>query len=231
MPTRVLQSVRGRRIRVTRLDPCGVPIDDGCSVVVSSGFIGVTITGNITNGRTYESRDIWGNLCIADADPDEMTSARVEIDLCDVNPDLLMVMTGRAPVLYDGEAIGFREGAGRNWDAYSLEVWTRNIADCNTWGYLLVPYVRNGRMTGAVTIENAPLQVAVEGAAFPSYGWGVGPHGDEPFRAEFVDGDIYGMVVTNVDPPADQDLSLCPQRLIDGARFRIDACESETLSA
>lgn len=232
MATQILRSIRGSTIRVTRLDPCGDPLTDPCSTVVSRGFISVTLTGNQVAGRTYESRDIWGNLCIVDSDPDELRTTTVDIQLCNVDPDLLMVMTGRTPVLYDGQAIGISEGIGKNWSSYSLEVWTKALgSDCGTWGYFLVPYVRNGRLTGSHTIENGPLTVSTTGQAYPSYGWGLGPHGDDPFRVTFSDGDIYGMVITNVDPPTPVDFSLCQERLVDGAAFRIDACESETVSA
>ena len=226
MSTRVLASVRGRTIRATRLDPCGVPDPGPCGTVVSTGFISVTVTGQQVTGRTYESRDIWGNLCISDSDPDELRSATVDVTLCAINPDMLQVLTGRTPVLFDGEAIGISEGIGRNWDAYSLEVWTKAVGDCGEWGYLLVPYVRNGRVSSPVDIQNGPLTISTTGRAYPANGWGAGPYDDHPFRADFADGDIYGMVLTDVAPPADTDLSLCPDRLIDGARFRIDADES-----
>lgn len=230
MPTRVLRSIKGRTIRATRLDACGVP-DPTCGTVVSNGFISVRVSNETVTGRDYESRDIWGNLCISDTDPDDIVAASVEVNLCGVNPDLLYILTGQEPVRFDGQAIGFRESASRNWAAYSLEVWTKALSDCDEWGYLVIPYIRNGRLSGEVTIENGPVTTSTVGMAYPATGWGDGPYIPNPFRVPFVDGDIYGMVVTDVPPPAEVDLSYCPEVLIDGARFRIDAAESETLNA
>ena len=48
MPTKCLSLVKGRRIRLTRLDGCGRPVYGDCSTAVSKGFISVAFTANTT---------------------------------------------------------------------------------------------------------------------------------------------------------------------------------------
>jgi hypothetical protein len=46
-----LSLVKGRRIRLTRLDACGRPVYGESSAVVSKGFISVAFTANTNAGN------------------------------------------------------------------------------------------------------------------------------------------------------------------------------------
>lgn len=233
MTTRVLRSIKGYRLRVTALSECGDPIvSEGCSTVVSDGFIRVTLTGEYDSGPTYQARDIFGRLCINDRDPDQMTSCGVEMELCAVNPDILQLVAGEQPLLIDGEAHGTIFGGERNWSAFALEVWTKAVGDsCDgKWGYFVAPFVRRGRLDGGFTIENGTLTVSLrgDGSAAPAT-WATTPYDDNPLGVSFPAGSLFAQGITTVQPPALVDLSLCPDRLLGGGVFWIDACESATV--
>jgi len=234
MSTRVIKSIKGRRIRLTQLDNCGTPVDvsDGCGTVVSDGFISVTLSGQYVTGQQFQARDIFGTLCVNDSDPDQLVSVSVSIELCEVHPDVLSIILGEQPVLVSGEAEGFSFGAERNWSSFALEVWTKAVGEsCDgRWGYFVVPYNRNGKLDGGVTINNGTLTVTCAASAQPATAaWGTGPYLSNPFPASFPAGDLWGISTTTVQPPAVVDLSLCPDRLLEGGVFWIDAELSATL--
>lgn len=233
MPTRVLKSVKGHTIRLTKLDACGTPLDldDACRTVVTSGFVAVTILGDYFDGEAFQSRNIWGELCVNDKEPGQLLRATVTVTLCDVDPDVLDLLSDGEPMVLEGEAIGASWDTTRRWDGVSLEVWTKALGDrCDSWGYVVLPWLRGMRLSQDLVIANGVLTVTVAADALASPAWALGPYDDEPLRVPLPDGSVFGMVLTNVPPPPETDLSLCPERLLPGASFWIDACESLTVS-
>ena len=233
MPTRVLKSVKGHTLRLTKLDACGVPlaVDDACRTVVTDGFISVTILGDYFDGEAYQSRNIYGQLCINDKDPGQLLRATVTVTLCDVDPDVLDLISDGQPLILEGEAVGSSWDTERRWDGVSLEVWTKALGpSCDQWGYLVIPWLRGMRLSQDIVVANDLLTVTIAADALATPSWLLGPYADEPLRTPLPDRSIFGMVVTTVPPPALRDLSLCPERLLPGASFWIDACESLTVS-
>jgi hypothetical protein len=232
MPTRPLKSIKGYRLRLTRLDACGAPVDepDECRTVVTDGFISVTLSGQYREGRTYESENIWGDLCVNDKEPGQLVRATMAATFCDVNPDVLDIMGVSEPVLHNAEAIGVSFSTERRWESFALEVWTRSLSGCEQWGYFSLPFCRSAQLSDSPVIANTTLTVSVESAvlAAPST-WGTTPYAANPFMEPFPTGHVFGMVVTEVPPPALSDLSLCIDRLLPGGVLWLDACESETV--
>lgn len=70
------------------------------------------------------------------------------------------------------------------------------------WGYFLVPFIKNPKLDGDIVIANAPLNVTLSGEGYGApAAWGMGPHADQPFLVTFPVGEMYGGVVTTVQPP------------------------------
>jgi hypothetical protein len=116
--------------------------------------------------------------------------------------------TGTAAV--QGTTIGATFGANPNADGFALEVWTRNaeagIASPTEWGYFVVPWIKNGQLDGDVTIANEVMTLQLKGEGYAaSSNWGVGPYGDNPLiqAGGFPTGDLWGVVTTTVQPPAE----------------------------
>lgn len=234
MPTRTLKSVKGHTIRLTKLDACGVPlaVDDACRTVVTDGFIAVTLLGDYLDGQAFQSRNIWDELCVNDKHPGQLLRATATVTLCDVNPDVLDLISDGQPLIYEGEAVGSYWDTSRNWSGVSLEVWTKALGQgCDAWGYLVVPWLRGMRLSQDIVVAQETLTVTVAADALAATGWDRGPYADEPLRLPLPDGAVFGMVVTDVPPPPLADLSLCPERLLPGASFWIDACESAVIGA
>ena len=209
MATKILKSIKGKTVRLTRLDECGNVIEGSCSTLVSDCFVSVTLSGEYEAGDEYIQKSAWGELCINDKDPDILKRVNVSIVFAEINPDALDIIMSANPVVSGGNTIGASWGTDVNEASFALEVWTKKTGqDCGIgaleWGYFLLPFVRNGKIDGDLTMENGVLTMSVMGEAFPvGSGWGTGPYTPNPFLQPFPVGDVFGVVVTDVQPPSD----------------------------
>lgn len=209
MATQILKSIKGKVVRLTRLDECGDAVVGTCSSLVSECFVSVTISGEFEAGDEYLQKSAWGDLCINDKDPDILKWANVSIQFAELNPDALDILTGSTPVVNGAtsDVIGSTFFPTANEGAFALEVWTKFTGEaCSgtpNWGYFVVPFVRNGRIDGDMTIENGVLTIGIVGQGFAANSWGVTPYAENPFVEAFPAGAIFGQVVTPTQPPAD----------------------------
>jgi hypothetical protein len=214
--TKKLRSIKGRRVRVTRVDECGVPIIGAASTVVTSGFITVTIGAEYEPGDEYIQKNAWGDLWINDADVDVLKYCPVTVQFAEVDPDVADIMSaGVAPIVVDidgvSTTIGFGVGPSSYGGNYAIEVWTKRTGGdaCASgqgqeWGYFLLPFIKNGKIDGDLTVENAPLNITLTGKAYLTpHDWGIGPYGDNPLLAPHDMQNIYELVTTTIAPPSD----------------------------
>ena len=210
MATQILKSIKGKTVRLTRLDECGEVVTDSCTTVVSDCFVSVTLSGEFEAGDEYVQKNAWGELCVNSKDPDVLKRVNVSIEFAELNPDALDILTNANPVISGGSTIGASYGTEPNYSSFALEVWTKRTGvDCTVgsnreWGYFVVPWVRNGKIDGDISISNGVLTLTVMGEGFPApASWDDGPYAENPFIEDFPAGDVFGMVVTDVQPPAD----------------------------
>lgn len=216
MPTDCLNIVRGKRVRVTTLETCGTPPASGTpdSYVVTSGFVTVTLSADIEAGDDIVVKNANGDLCISDRSHDQLKRWMVSIDLCEVDPDLVSMMTG-SPLETngDGDVVGFRSVTGPLDQEFALELWSgTEQGACSPegvprYGYFLLPYVTGGSF-GDLTVENDGVTVTLEDAfTLSNSNWGVGPYnvvGDPAGPLESAIGADEHLLLrtTQVDPPA-----------------------------
>lgn len=175
----------------------------------------MTLSGEYEAGDEFVQKNAWGELCISDKNPDVLKRVNVSIQFAEINPDALDIITDAAKVVVSNNAIGATWGTAPNEGTFALEVWTKSAgaacsANSPSWGYFLVPYIKNGKLDGDMTIENGVLTVGVMGEGFPTLNdgssasfWGVGPYNPNPFQVTFPIGEVFGIVTTTVQPPAD----------------------------
>ena len=207
MATSILKSIKGKVVRLTRLDECGDPVVGSCSTLVSECFVSVALSAEIEAGDEYLQKSAWGDLCINDKDPDIIKWVNVSVTFAEINPDALDILTGADPIVSSGNTIGAAWAPVANESAFALEVWTKFTGEPCTgapeWGYFVVPFVRNGRIDGDLTIENGVMTISVVGQGFAATNWGDSPYTPNPFVETFPTGNVFGMVVTDVQPPSD----------------------------
>jgi hypothetical protein len=175
--------VRGRAMRVTRLDGCGQRVLGPDSQVTSDGFISIALTANTDEGETISVTNAAGNVCILDEPCPKFTGYGVEVEFCGVDPDLIQLMTGQ-PSVHDamGAATGFRVNTAVDAcdSGFAIEVWSNvPAAACDAsggaaYGYFLIPFVKGG-VIGDFTIGNDAVNFTMTGAnSKDGSGWGVG---------------------------------------------------------
>jgi hypothetical protein len=211
--------IRGRALRVTKLNGCGTPVPGSKSQVVSKGFISVGLTANTEEGEEIRVTNANGDLCISDTPAPKFTGYELEINLCGVDPDMIALFTGNQIVYNEEtvpEAVGFRINSGVNLDdsGFALELWTGVAGDScaggeQTYGYMLIPFVKGG-VLGDFTVENGAVNFVITGAqSKDGSAWGVGPYDvvldgadvPSPLATAIDDEDHLHVQVTSVAPP------------------------------
>lgn len=181
--------VKGRRLRVTRLDACGRPVYGDDAVVVSKGFISVAFTANTTETDEIRVTNANGETLAYEASVQELAGYGLELVFGEVDPELFSLVTGQEVVLdADGNPVGIDVDTkvNLNGQGFALEVWAGVPSGdaCSdeqaegSYGYLLVPFLQGG-ILGDFTVENGGINFTITGAnTKDGNAWGKGPHND-----------------------------------------------------
>lgn len=186
MATKARGAVKGRRVRITRLDSCGRPVYGDDSQAVSKGFISVAWTANTVSTDEVNQPNAGGERCIYEAAETEFVGYSMVATFCEVDPELFALATGQSVYFNeDGEAIGFSINSKVSLKdrGIAVEVWAGTPADgsCTTdegqtFGYFLAPFLKGG-MLGDYTIENGVVTFTITGATTRDGNqWGDGPY-------------------------------------------------------
>lgn len=211
--------VRGKRVRVTRLDACGAPpaAMTTNALVTTSGFVSVAYSLDYEEGDEHIQKNANGDLCINDRSCDVLKRVLVTISFCEVDPDLFALVTANTlEVDGAGNDVGFRVSENVACSNFALELWSGlDDVECDLdgnqeFGYFLLPFVKNGTLRD-FTVENGPTTFEIQAWTDASDGWGVGPYnvvrsgpGDTPSSLEdpITSEDHMLVRVTTVAPPA-----------------------------
>lgn len=185
MATHCFAPVLGKRIRAVTLDACGgVPASGTAdSMVVTNGFISVTLSSQVEDGTEIITKKADGSLCVNEMTNPSFKRFTVEIEFCGVDPGLLSVVTNAN--IYDdyiGDPIGFTVPEGTIDGRFSFELWTGlsgaacASGDEEASGYLLLPFVASG-VLGDITVDGENAVTFSMTGAFTKGGntWGTGP--------------------------------------------------------
>lgn len=215
--------VRGRAMRVTRLDGCGRVALGEDAQISTDGFISVGLTANNEEGEAISVTNAAGNICVLDEPPPKFTGYGVEVQFCGVDPELFTLMTGQPIVLNAAgdDVVGFRVNSQVKVDelGFALELWsTVPVAACDvsggsSYGYFLLPFLQGG-VLGDFTVENGAINFTLTGATSKDGSeWGVGPYdvvrdvgnAAAPLNEPIESGDHLHMQLTTVPPPEPSD--------------------------
>ena len=208
MATKKIKSYKGRQARITRTDSCGTPVYGACAYVTTKGYITVTLSREVEAGDEITTKNADGEFCINEKDADTAKWLNVSIEFCEVDPDTLDITGAADPIVDGSDTIGWADGPEVGDGGFAIELWTRKAGTdacaggTQEYGFIAVPFIKNGTLAGDQVIKNGAMSVTVEGQAFVDAGvWGFGPHGDNPLRVEFPEDKFRAMVVTQVPPP------------------------------
>lgn len=222
MATKCFIPLLGKRIRITILDECGNYPEPGTTdaVVVTSGFVTVSLSAEIEDGDEIIKKRADGAICVNEKQADSFKHFTVEMEFCGVNPSLLTMVTNAEPYEdYNGDVAGFTVPEGTIDKAFAMELWTGLSGQgCgeggSEYGYMLLPFIQAGvlgdiEIGGEDTIDFSLTGSYTKGG----HGWGSGPYEvvldgeDTPAPAVLPTAldpyDHFLMVTTGVEPPAD----------------------------
>ena len=212
--------VKGKMLRATKLDHCGVPVlgaGDWPVHVVTKGFVTVEYAPEFDDGEEIEQRDANGDSCVYEPARRRVKFYNVTVTACKVDPELYAMFTGM-PILLDedGVATGMRVTSRVNLgSAVALELWSgTSMKKCASgasprprFGYFLLPQIIDGHVTD-FTIENGASNFTLTGKAVEGEGWGVGPFdvylrasGVAPLMDPMTDADLLHLDWTTLPPP------------------------------
>lgn len=206
--TKKVALVKGRRLRVTRLDACGRPVYGDDATVTSKGFISVSYTANTNDSDAIVVTNAAGEIIVSEQSVTSIVGYGTEIAFAEVDPELFSLITGQPLVLdADGNPVGFDVDTkiSLTGSGFALEVWagaptTDACTDEDaqgTFGYILLPFLQGG-ILGDFSIENGGITFTITGAnTKDGNDWGRGPYD----------------VMLNVDP--DDDEAKIPGPMVD----------------
>jgi hypothetical protein len=173
------------RVRVTKLDSCGVVVEGECSSVATDGIITVEMTQELEDREDFFQKNGDGEFCVEETDSPKLKWINLTITFCNVDPELVNIMTGSPLVMSDAdepEAIGYRTRTGTiSTVNFGFEGWNRvtGQAACDgasaAYLYNLWPWVVEGRM-GDVTYQNGTANFQVVARTRGGSQWSSGPY-------------------------------------------------------
>lgn len=168
MPTLCPSPIKGLVYRLVKLDSCGDPITGAGSVVVSK-FVKVTSTFEYEDGTEFLVKAADGTPCINQKDDPFLKRVTAAIDLCNIDPDGVVIVTGETLITSGDPATG--TGVAFSDDAstarFSLEVWqaVAGAGACDASGdpqYLYWAYPNlGGAKVSDYTVELGPSQLSL----------------------------------------------------------------------
>lgn len=187
MATVCAKPFHGKAMRVTKLDACGTPVEGTCSTVVSKGFVTVTNSYVYRDPDEIEVVNANGDLCISERGRSLLKWIESQIVFCEVDPDLINLLTGDPVVLDDTaptpRSVGYRvDSALEGLANFALEVWTDlsgqpcDAAGNVQYGYFLMPFYGNGFFSDDLVFQNGEASVTVSANTKAGSQWGVGPY-------------------------------------------------------
>lgn len=181
--TQCVALARGRRMRLTRLDECGLPDPGPTGTLVTDGFISVAMTPNYQDPEEISQLNANGDICVDDQGASALRWVDLEMVFCRIDPDAINIITGNPLVANDAatpESVGFRINSATTGTAnFALELWSgvpgQPCVDGDVqYGYWLFPFVVQARV-GEWTVENAALTLTLSARTSAGSLWGLGP--------------------------------------------------------
>jgi hypothetical protein len=175
--------IRGRVMRLTKLDSCGAPAVGPAGMLVTKGFISLELKMNYEDGDAITQKNAMGELVINEQPDSYLSHVEVTANLIGVDPDAITLLTGyQEEVDAGGNPVGFRaQGGVPILGGWAAEVWTDlagvrcTATGVPQYGYTLVPFLRGGKL-GDITHESGAVNASVTSSTREGGGWGVGPY-------------------------------------------------------
>ncbi len=118
--------VRGKRLRVTLVDNCGMPLAGPRSRLVTKGFVTVKASPVYKDANDIEQENADGETCVQDRTPSQLKWWALSIEACNVDTALWnMLLDWEVVTSWDGKDIGYSDQKGVSSETgVAIELWS-----------------------------------------------------------------------------------------------------------
>lgn len=185
--------VKGYKLRATKINRCGLPLEGPANRLVTDCFVSVKTTPVMKDRQELEQANAEGRVVFSDTTPPTRKHHNLEVVMAGVDPDLWALFLGWPRILdYNGKVIGYGDKKEvANDVGVAIEVWTGGSTDedCGipdddtvfslpdsglTYGYFLAGATE--WTPPPFSIEAAMSTFAMTGITIPMSQWGRGPY-------------------------------------------------------
>jgi hypothetical protein len=208
--------IKGTHLRLVKVDACGVPVTGASGlVVVTKGFIQVTMSPQYEDGEEFFERTADGTACVNEKDDPTLKRLELGVQFCEVNPLAASYVLSARDITSGAPATGygFALAEGQPTNRFSIEVWQKVAGSgaCDPSG--VQRYIYNAwPNVGAVQLQDYVVENGTSTLEFNSETsgastlWGDGPGaGTSWLPAGFaVEADEHWLwSITTVAPPTE----------------------------
>ncbi|MBA4858068.1 hypothetical protein [Nocardia farcinica] len=190
--------VKGKRLRATLVDSCGMPLAGPRSRLVTNGFVTATLSPQMREAEDIEQTNADGAICVADRNKAERKWWNAALELCKVSTALYnMLLDWELVTSFDGKPIGFSDRKTQPDNrGVALELWTGVGADdectdipttddilvggagagITKYGYVLLGVVKEFALSGDLQIGAQVSTFSLTGRTSSPVRWGRGPY-------------------------------------------------------
>lgn len=206
------QSFQVCAVRVTRLDATGTPLTGATDGYIAKAPIEAKMSPDNQAGVELTAENGCGTLCGYYKQPDQLKKYNVSLSLCDLDNELIELLTDNPVVTDGGETIGQtskRVGACSNniRNGVALELWSKRWNSCAPptgadlyWHWF---WPRAYLQTGDQDFKNDFMVIPIEGylQENPNFGFGAWSDGAWPTGAGELEA-LWGVVKEEFFPEA-----------------------------
>lgn len=173
------QPILATRMRLVRLDSCGIAVTGATGQLVTKGFVSVQASPQYEAGDEFTAKNGSGDLCLNKKNPDRLKRYDLTITLCEVDPHAIEMLTGARLIVSGTDGIGNAFSEDPNTAALAMELWQDVAVDECEGGaaqyvHHVFPFVENGRLAD-LTFENGPTSFVVNASTRKNPNYGDGP--------------------------------------------------------
>lgn len=190
-------SIQACRIRVGALDDGGAPDPGLTNLVVTDALIQIQTSYEIETGQEFTQKNGCGEICQTFKEEDKIKRVSLELQLCQLDYDLLVMMLGASAItgtLTDagGATIGYDlpSSTAATSNGVSLEAWTKawdggsqpvSLGGDPLYHHFVWP--KTTWVPGQRTLQSGILVVPLTGIGTENPSIGDGPANDFPFTS------------------------------------------------
>jgi hypothetical protein len=185
--------VFGVKLRLTKVNSCGLPLAGPANRIVTSGFVTANFTPQLKDAADLDQNNAEGLICVTERTQPQRKRWQLALELCSVNTGVIALLTSWEQLLdYADNPNGFQDSESVESDlGVAIEIWTggKSDTDCpeqltdsifstagtgKQYGYMLA--FGTEFMLGNVNVGAQVSTLTLTGITFTGPQWGKGPY-------------------------------------------------------